>query len=327
MLFRSQRVLGQVDALNASLGSANERLNLANLRLATVRHDIVENRHALRVARHNLASSQRTIAHRLVTLYTTPQASTLELILGAKSLDDVLSQLDSAKRVSALDTQVIRQVLVLKETVKKRAHTLAVERKQVARLVAMRRQQQRAIEVRLGERRRLLSSLNDEIAKIVHQQEVARMLSLQRARQLAGEQGAGTEFGTQALTPEGAAFVSPSRYGGVVSIALRYQGIPYVWGGSSPSGFDCSGFVMYSYAQVGVSLPHSSYAMMNEGVYVPRDQLQAGDLVVFDGGGHIGIYIGGGLFVHSPHTGTVVQVSSINSDWYASHYVEARRIL
>ena len=82
---------------------------------------------------------------------------------------------------------------------------------------------------------------------------------------------------------------------------------------------------MYSYAQVGVSLPHSSYAMWNDGVSVPRDQLQPGDLVFFDGLGHVGLYIGGGSFVHAPHTGTVVQVSSLDS--YGGSYVGARRIL
>ena len=71
-------------------------------------------------------------------------------------------------------------------------------------------------------------------------------------------------------------------------------GVPYQWAGASPNGFDCSGLVMYAYSKMGVSLPHSSYAMWNDGVSVPKDQLQAGDLVFFDGLGHVGIYIGGG---------------------------------
>ena len=121
--------------------------------------------------------------------------------------------------------------------------------------------------------------------------------------------------------------IPPSSYGGVVGVALSYQGVPYVWGGASPGGFDCSGLVMYSYAQIGVSLPHSSYAQYNVGVAVPRDQLQPGDLVFFDGLGHVGLYIGGGMFVHAPHTGTVVQVASLDSGWYAATYVGARRIL
>ena len=108
---------------------------------------------------------------------------------------------------------------------------------------------------------------------------------------------------------------------------MSQLGTPYVWGGASPGGFDCSGLVMWAYAQVGVSLPHSSYAQYGYGVPVSRDQLQAGDLVFFDGLGHVGIYIGGDQFVHAPHTGDVVKISSLSESWYASTYVGARRIL
>jgi cell wall-associated NlpC family hydrolase len=106
---------------------------------------------------------------------------------------------------------------------------------------------------------------------------------------------------------------------------MQYLGVPYRWGGASPSGFDCSGLVMYAFAQVGVGLPHSSYAQYGMGSAVPRSDLQPGDLVFFDGLGHVGIYVGGGSFIHAPHTGTVVQISSL-SGWYASTYVGARRI-
>jgi cell wall-associated NlpC family hydrolase len=106
---------------------------------------------------------------------------------------------------------------------------------------------------------------------------------------------------------------------------MSYIGTPYVWGGASPGGFDCSGLVMYSFAQLGVQLPHSSYAMWNYGVAVPYDQLQPGDIVFFDGLGHVGIYIGGGEFVDAPYTGAFVRVDSM-SGWASSNYSGARRI-
>ena len=116
----------------------------------------------------------------------------------------------------------------------------------------------------------------------------------------------------------------PSRYGGVVGIAMQFLGTPYVWGGSSPGGFDCSGFVMYVYAQVGVSLPHNAAAQFGYGAPVSRDQLEPGDIVFFDGLGHNGIYIGGGQFIHSPHTGDVVKISSLCDSWYDRGFVGAR---
>ena len=107
---------------------------------------------------------------------------------------------------------------------------------------------------------------------------------------------------------------------------MQFLGVPYVWAGASPSGFDCSGLVMYAYSQVGVSLPHSAAAQYGSGVAVSRDQLQAGDLVFFNGLGHVGIYIGGGQFVHAPHTGDVVKISSLSDSWYAATWVGARRL-
>jgi cell wall-associated NlpC family hydrolase len=130
--------------------------------------------------------------------------------------------------------------------------------------------------------------------------------------------GASASAGSASVAP-------PSQYTGVVGIAMRYLGVQYVWGGSSPSGFDCSGLVAYVYAQVGVSLPHYTGALWNVGVPVSRSDLQPGDLVFFDGLGHVGIYIGGNSFIHAPHTGDVVRISSI-SGWYADTYVGARRV-
>jgi cell wall-associated NlpC family hydrolase len=114
-----------------------------------------------------------------------------------------------------------------------------------------------------------------------------------------------------------------------VAIAEQYLGIPYVWGGASPlSGFDCSGLVMYVYGQLGIGLSHFSGAQWNEGTRILRpDDLLPGDLVFFhpgsSGPGHVGIYIGGGQFIHSPHTGDVVKISTL--DEYAVSYVGAVR--
>ena len=107
----------------------------------------------------------------------------------------------------------------------------------------------------------------------------------------------------------------------VVDYAERFRGIRYVYGGSSPrSGFDCSGFVRFVYAHFGLSLAHSSYAQYQLGRRVSRSALRPGDLVFFDGLGHVGIYVGNGRFIHAPHTGTRVQIQPLGG-WYSARFV------
>jgi hypothetical protein len=118
--------------------------------------------------------------------------------------------------------------------------------------------------------------------------------------------------------------------GQAVALAYRFLGVPYVWGGDSPAGFDCSGLMMYVYGQLGIKLGHYTGFQYYAGLRVPRDQLQPGDLVFFRANSagvpqHEGMYIGNGSFIQAPHTGDVVKVSSLFEARYALAYVGAVR--
>jgi cell wall-associated NlpC family hydrolase len=111
-------------------------------------------------------------------------------------------------------------------------------------------------------------------------------------------------------------------------IALRAVGVPYRWGGTSPSGgFDCSGLVYWAYGRLGVALPHSSYALAAEGRAVRRSRLRPGDLLFFYGFGHVGLYVGQGRMVHAPHAGERVEVVRLAASGYSSALVAARRLV
>ncbi len=113
----------------------------------------------------------------------------------------------------------------------------------------------------------------------------------------------------------------------VVRFARHYLGVRYSYGGTSPaSGFDCSGFTRYVYAHFGVALPHYSGGQFDLGRRVSRAGLRPGDLLFFDGLGHVGLYIGHGLFIHAPHSGTRVSIDSL-AGWYSGRYDGARRLL
>jgi peptidoglycan DL-endopeptidase CwlO len=134
-----------------------------------------------------------------------------------------------------------------------------------------------------------------------------------------------TPFTTTGPLPE-TPTVLPAGYPQAATIALSYIGVPYLWGGATPDGFDCSGLVMYVYAQLGIALPHFAASQYTYGVPVPEDELEPGDLVFFDKLDHVGIYIGGGEFVDAPHTGTFVRIDDLSDGWYAKRYVGARRL-
>jgi len=151
---------------------------------------------------------------------------------------------------------------------------------------------------------------------------------LHAARTKLGEVQAGSSSSSFA-TPSGQLLSTLSGQGGVVSLALQYLGVPYVWAGADPTGFDCSGLVKYVYAQLGISLPHNTVAQWNDPalVSVPRNQLQPGDLVFFNGLDHVGIYIGYGDFIDAPHTGAFVRIDSLHDGWYAANYDGAKRVV
>ncbi len=234
----------------------------------------------------------------------------------------------------------------------------AEQRATVADLAAKRAQ----IESSLATRRRLLSSIQGQIARIEAAQRAQEERLAEQARARLARQQAQAEAAAKARAAQPAAAVAappaapvtttptdtaptdttgtttapaplpvapaaplPAGHPDAASVAARYLGVPYVWGGATPAGFDCSGLVVYVYAQLGIALPHFTGALWALGVPVPRDQLQPGDLVFFDALDHVGIYIGANEFIHAPHTGDVVKVSTLTGN-YAAGYVGARRI-
>ena len=331
----AESVLAQIQEIDGQLSHAIESYNLANVKLDRIKAELKTNSRHLTIARSSLKAAQGHLSARLVALYKNgSDGGTIEVLLGAKSIDDLLNRLDAVDRVSEQDARVLREVKSFRAQVIERKGRLERAQKAQVQVVADKAAQRSSIESQLSERQRLLSSIKDQIASLeaAERRRQERLAAQAQARFRAAQAApAATEAAPEALvesdSPAEAIAPAPdARYGGVVGIAMQYLGVPYVWGGASPSGFDCSGLIMYVYAQVGVSLPHHAASQYGMGTAVSRDQLRPGDLVFFNGLGHAGIYIGGGQFIHAPHTGDVVKISSLSDSWYASTWVGARRI-
>ena len=138
-----------------------------------------------------------------------------------------------------------------------------------------------------------------------------------------------TGHGAQVLEPFPTVLQANAFGSRAVALALQLLDVPYVWGGATPAGFDCSGLVMYVYGRLGIHLTHYSGAQFHEGTAVQPEQLLPGDIVFFHPGprgpGHEGLYIGNGQFVHAPHSGDVVKISSLADPAYALTYAGAVR--
>jgi cell wall-associated NlpC family hydrolase len=338
-----QRVLSELNQLNISLGRAVEAYDSATVKLQHIRNELNVNKYEMSVAKSNYKTSIKRLEQRLVQLYQSNDNtnSTVDVMLGSKNLGDMINRFETQNRVSEQDARILGQVVKFRHQVAVTGAALVRAHQAQQRVVAARQAAKAQIESGIAEHQRLVNSIKGEIQRL-QAEEAARqaLLAAQaRARLVAQQQEAQARLNTAVVgvttsvpsstnDPNAVTTVAPpSRYGGVVGVAMSELGKPYVYGAEGPDSFDCSGLVAYAYAQMGVSLPHSSYAMWNVGVYVSRDQLQPGDIVFFDGLGHVGLYIGGGQFIQAPHTGDVVKISSLSDPWYASEYVGARRVL
>jgi cell wall-associated NlpC family hydrolase len=325
---QAQGVLAQLQHLDAAAQLANSRYQAASAKLRLVEHRLRVNHDALGVARGNLGHARHTLARRFVAIYTSSQdqQSSLAVILGAHSIDDLMSRIEAANSMSKQDSALVHEVLSFQHQVVRQRALLRHERAQQSRLVAARAAERNQVEGRLAAERHLYNSVRSQIAQMIAAQRASQLAAARAARAAQAQVSTPTaSFGAGPTSTS----VPGARYSSTAGIAMQYLGVRYVWGGASPSGFDCSGLVMYVYAQVGVSLPHYTVAQYNysDSVSVSRSQLEPGDLVFFAGLGHVGIYVGNGQFIHAPHTGSVVRIDSLSSGWYAAEYDGAKRIL
>ena len=324
---QAQSVLDQIHAIDLEVERAAEAYNLANIKLDRIKQEQAENAVRVQVARKSLARANRLLEERVVALYTSQEKTTaVDVLLGATSIEDLINRLDTVERVSDQDTAVLRQVTSYRNAVKLHERKLREANAAQRRVIAQRAAEKDSVQAKLAARQQLLASIQSEIREI-QARERARQAELERqarARLAAAPSPASAPAAQAEVVATSGSAPAPT-HGGVVGIAMQYLGVPYVWGGASPSGFDCSGFTMYVYAQVGVSLPHNAAAQYGYGSPVSRSELAPGDLVFFNGLGHEGLYIGGGQFIHAPHTGDVVKISNLSDSWYAATYVGARR--
>ncbi|MCL4474455.1 MAG: NlpC/P60 family protein [Actinobacteria bacterium] len=311
---QAESVKSQIASLNGELEAKVESYNEANIQLAQINDRITDNQAKLDAAIVQLGEMQDRLEQRVVKIYRNGDVNVLDVLMDTSDLNEFLTKYDMLTKVGEQDRDDLEQVKMLKDQVEEAKVQLASDQSTQSGLVDSLASEKADIEAGLGQRQQMLSGIEGEISQLQAQQQAQQAAALAAQQQAAAADnsgGGGGDVGGR-VGP-----LNPSTAGGVVGIAMQYLGVPYVWGGASPSGFDCSGLVMYVYAQVGISLPHGATAQYAAGTPISYDELQPGDLVFFGSGGgymsHVGIYIGGGSMIHAPFEGTVVQIGSVSS--------------
>ena len=224
---RAQGVLAQIQQIDSELSHAIEAYNLANVKLDRIQSDLVRNTRHLGLAKQNLGSAEQRLADRVVSMYTSGEEnSTVAVLLGASSLDELLDRIETANRVSDQDATTLGQVIRYRAQVKRERIQLKQARVAQAQIVATKASQKASIESQLQQRQSMLAGIRSEIRRI---QAAERRRSLAIAASLQGQtfsNSSSTGLGAAGVTPDGAVVAPPSRYGGVVGIAMRYLGVP-----------------------------------------------------------------------------------------------------
>ena len=306
---RLDEFTAQLDALDRELEIASEEYNEAVDRLGQMKSKVQVAQVDLDSARSAYALQNGILGQRANSMYRDGSIAGFEVLLDSKSVSDFIARVKFLNTIGLADADIANSLRGQRDLLQSQVVELRNTETMAESLEFELKARQIEVMLRIQERQQMLAAA---------QSDLLAMLGTEASRRSGEEQALLADV----LSGAGKAgiVVEP---GSPVETALTYHGIPYLWGGETPSGFDCSGLILYVYKQHGVKLPHYSGSQFQMGEKIAPAALQPGDAVFFGSPiHHVGMYIGAGYYLHAPRTGDFVKISKLSG---RRDYAGARR--
>lgn len=351
---------GKIYELNGKIEPLVVKIDENKRQIKDIQDEIENTKKEIETSKAAIAAQEEVLGGRVKELYKSGgQTSYLSILFSASNFSDLISKMEFTGRLINLDKKVVTELTTQQEKLNQKIEELDTKNKEIVKINDETQKSLAEFEKMKSEQQVLVDQAKVEFAKIDAQLYDAEIAEVQSYFDIINSSSSISEISSavdsltnalaETLSPSAQSEISqyiadgkrevevltqqqqPNRGGevpsnpsssGIVGYAYNFLGTPYVWGGTTPAGFDCSGFTSYVYRNAaGVGIGRDTYAQMGAGVAVSQSQLQPGDLVFTYGGGHVGIYVGGGSYIHASQPGDVVKLSHIQS------FYTARRVL
>ncbi len=336
-LDRNSSTQTQIDQVSKKLSSLNTELESASVEIGKLSEQIEDTKSKIAATEQEISSKKEELQvargvlnDTVLETYKNGGISYVSVLLGSANFDEFASRFYMFSKVAQNRAAAIQKVTGLQSDLEQSQAELQETLASQEQLMAEEQSKQQVAKDSVAAQQSILDGLSEEVIEQVNARNdtvytsSASASSNQESSNNSGgssDSGGGYDSQDEDNSSGGGGGNPGGGCSAIADIAYNYLGVPYVWGGTSPSGFDCSGLVQYCCRQAGISVSRTSSSQYYDGSPVSRDNLQPGDLVFFGSDlHHVGIYVGGGSFIHAPQTGDVVKVSSLSSrsDYYGA---------
>lgn len=308
---KREKLESDVEKMDSQIEEIMHKISDTKNKISNTKNEIKKAEKDIVKAEEDIKKEQELFNKRVRAMYMNGVGSYLDIIIESEGLSDLVSKVDSIKRIMDADKKIILDLNNKRQALSDKKQKLDNDNKT---LVAL----QSSNETKLADINKKKSEQNTLLAQLRSQESMyASKISESQAQIDSAVKQVNTirENVPKYVPSRGSSSLSSDT---VVAYASNFLGTPYQWGGNGPNTFDCSGFVKYVYAHFGVSLPRVASDQQGSGSPVSRGNLQPGDLVFFGSPAHhVGIYVGNNAYMHAPRTGDVVKISPLTRGDYS----------